>query len=50
MNVRVGHITRWQAAMGGFTPRASPPPPPVAFDSEDEDDDGNANSINEMST
>ena len=39
VNVRVGHIARWQAIMVGFALEASPPPPPVAFDSEDEDDD-----------
>ena len=40
MNVCVGRIARWQATMGGFTPKATLSPlPPVAFDSEDEDDD-----------
>ena len=57
VNVRVGHIARWQAIMVGFALEASPPPPPVAFDSEDEDDDdasdddgGDASSTDEMST
>ena len=64
VNVRVGHIARRQAIMGGFAPEASPPPPLVASDSEDEDnddgddddasddddDDGDTSSINEMST
>ena len=42
VNVRVGHIARQQATMGGFAPKASPPPPPLMasdFDSKDEDDD-----------
>ena len=40
VNVRVGHIARWQATMGGFAPEATPsPPPPMVYDSEDEDDD-----------
>ena len=63
VNVRVGHIARRQAIMGGFAPKASPPPPLVASDSEDEDDDdddddddasddngGDASSTHEMST
>ena len=63
VNFRVGRITRWQATMGGFVPKATPSPPPlVAYDSEDEDDDdgddddasddadGDANSTDEMST
>ena len=64
VNVRVDHIARRQAIMGGFALEASPPPPPVAFDFEDEDnddsddddafddddDDGDASSIDEMST
>ena len=62
VNVRVGHIARRQATMGGFAPEASPPPrPPVASESEDDDDDGDdddasddddedASSTNEMST
>ena len=63
VNVRVGHIARWQATIGGFAPEATPsPPPPMATDSEDEDaddgdednasnnDDGDASFINEMST
>ena len=39
VNVRVGHIARRQATMGGFAPKASFPPPHVASDFEDEDDD-----------
>ena len=40
VNVRVGHIARRQATMGGFVPEASSPPPPlVASESEDDDDD-----------
>ena len=63
VNVRVGHVAKRQATMGGFAPEAIPsPPPPMAFDSEDEDDDdgddddvsddddGDASSIDEMST
>ena len=64
VNARVDHITRRQAAMGGFAPEPTPSPPhPVAsnFDAEDDDgddgddddasdDDGDANSTNEMST
>ena len=63
VNVRVGHIARRQATMGGFSLEATPsPPPPVAFDSEDkddddsddndasDDDDGDASSTDEMST
>ena len=62
VNVRVGHITRRQAIMGSFAPKASPPLPLVASDSKDEDDDdgddddasdddgGDANSTDEMST
>ena len=63
VNVRVGHIARRQASMGGFAPEATPSPPsPVASDFEDEDDDngdddevsdyadGDASSTDEMST
>ena len=58
MNVRVGHIARRQASMGGFAPEATPSPPsPVASASEDEDDDdasddadGDVSSTDEMST
>ena len=65
VNVRVGCIARWQAAMGGFAPEPTPlPPHPVAsnFDAEDDDDDddgddddtldddGDASSTDEMST
>ena len=66
VNVRVGHIARQQATMGGFAPKAAPPPPPPAAsdsDSKDEDDDdgddddasnddddGDASSTDEMST
>ena len=40
VNVRVGHIARRQATMGGFAPEATfSPPPPMASNSEDEDDD-----------
>ena len=40
VNVRVGHIARWQVTMGRFALEATPsPPPPIASDSEDEDDD-----------
>ena len=49
VNVRVGHIARWQVTMGRFAPKATPsPPPPVASDSKD--GDGDASSIDEMST
>ena len=43
VNVRIGHIARQQATMGGFTPEPTPSPPhPVASnsDAEDDDDDG----------
>ena len=64
VNVRVGHIARWQAAMGGFAPEPTPSPPhPVAsnFDAKDDDDDDgdddnasdddrDASSTDEMST
>ena len=63
VNVCVGRITRWQATMGRFAPKATlSPPSPMAFDSEDEDDDdgddddgsndddGDASSTDEMST
>ena len=63
VNVRVGCIARWQAAMANFAPKPTPSPPhPVAsdFDAEDDDDDGDdddasdddgdASSTNEMST
>ena len=39
VNIRVGRISRRQAVMGGFAPKASPPPPPVASKAEDDDDD-----------
>ena len=63
LNVRVSHIARQQATMGGYASEASPPPPHlVASDSEDEndddgddddasnDDDGDASFTDEMST
>ena len=63
VNVRVGHIARRQASMGGFAPEATPSPPsPMASDSEDKDDDdgddddasddadGDASSTDEIST
>ena len=63
VNVRVGHIARWQVTMGRFAPKATPsPPPPVASDFEDEDDeegddddasdddDGDASSTDKIST
>ena len=59
VNVRVSHIARRQASMGGFAPEATPSPPsPVASKSEDDDDDngddddadGDASSTDEMST
>ena len=63
VNIRVGHIARRQATMGGFAPEPTPSPPhPVAPNSDDEDDDndgddddasdddGDASSIDEMST
>ena len=42
MNIRVGRITRRQAAMGGFAPEPTPSPPHLVasdFDAEDDDDD-----------
>ena len=60
VNIRVGHIARRQASMGGFAPEAIPSPPsPVASKSEDDDGDdddasddadGDASSTDEMST
>ena len=64
VNVRVGRIARWQAAIGGFAPKPTPSPPHlVASDSDAEDDDdyngddddasdvdGDTSSIDEMST
>ena len=64
MNIRVGRIARWQAAMGGFAPEPTPSPPHLVTsnsDAEDDDDDdgddddasdddGDASSIDEMST
>ena len=65
VNVRIGHITKRQATMGGFAHEATPSPPPsVASNSEDkddddsdddvasknDDDDGDASSTDEMST
>ena len=65
VNIRVGRIARWQAAMGGFAPEPTPSPPHlVASDSDAEDDDddddgddddtsdddGDASSTDEMST
>ena len=63
MNIRVGHIARRQASMGGFAPEATPSPPSlVASESEDNDDDdgddddasndadGDASFTDEMST
>ena len=40
VNIRVGHIARREAAMGGFAPEPTPSPPHlVTFDSDAEDDD-----------
>ena len=64
VNVRVGHIARRQATIGGFAPKPTPSPPrPMASDSDAEDDDdddgddddasnddGDASSTDEMST
>ena len=63
VNIHVGRIARWQAAMGNFAPEPTPSPPhPIAsdFDAEDDDDDGDdddasnddgdASSTDEMST
>ena len=42
VNVHVDYIVRWQATMGGFTPKPTPSPPhPVASDSDAKDDDDN---------
>ena len=59
VNVRVGHIARRQATMGGFALEATPSPPShMACNSEDDDgdeddasddDDGDASSTDEMS-
>ena len=66
VNIRVGRIARWQAAMGGFAPEPTPSPPHLvasdsdAKDDDDDDDDGDdddasdddgdASSTDEMST
>ena len=65
VNVRVGYIARWQAAIGGFAPEPTPSPPhPVASNSDAEDndddddgddnnaldDDGDASSVDDIST
>ena len=59
VNIRVGRITRRQAAIGGFALEPTPSPPhPVAFDSDAEDDDdddaldddGDTSSTDKMST
>ena len=64
VNVRVGRIARWQAAMGGFAPEPTPSPPHLVAsnsDAEDDDDDdgddddasnddGDASFTDEMST
>ena len=66
MNVRVGRIARWQAAIGGFAPEPTPSPPHLvasdsdAKDDDDDDgddddddaldDDGDASSTDKMST
>ena len=59
VNVRVSHIARRQASMGGFAPEATPSPPsPVASKFEDDDDDngddddadGDASFTDKMST
>ena len=64
VNVRVDHIARRQATMGGFAAEPTPSPPhPVASDSDVEDDDdddgddddasdddGDASSTDKMST
>ena len=51
VNVRVSHITRRQATMGGFAPKPTPSPPhPVAFDSDaEDDDDGDDNDASDRS-
>ena len=41
VKVRVDHIARRQASMGGFAQAIPSPPSPVASDSEDDDDDDN---------
>ena len=59
VNVRVGHIARRQATMGGFAPEPTPSPSHLfAFDSDGDDgddddaldDDGDASSTDDMST
>ena len=61
VNVRVGHIARRQATIGGFASEPTPSPPhPVASDFDDDDDegddddasddDGDASSTDKMST
>ena len=64
VNIRVGRIARWQAAMGGFAPEPTTSPPHLVTsnsDAEDDDDDdgddddasdddGDASSTDEMST
>ena len=64
VNVCVGRIAQWQAAMGGFAPEPTPSPPHLVTSNsnaeDDDDDDGedddasdddrDASSTNEMST
>ena len=48
VNVCVGHIARWQAAIGSFAPKPTPSPPhSIAsdFDAEDGDDDDNGDHL-----
>ena len=48
VNVCVGHIARWQAAIGSFAPKPTPSPPhSIASDSdaEDGDDDDNGDHL-----
>ena len=48
VNIRVGRIARWQAAMGGFAPKPTPSPPHLVTSNsdakdDDDDDDGDDN-------
>ena len=40
VNVRVDHIARQQAAMGGFTPEPTPSPPHLVASNSDAKDNG----------
>ena len=54
ITTRVGHVARWQAHLGGFTPSPSPFLKASADEDDDagddEDDDANSSGDDEMTT